>query len=333
VARGIAPAAAAWIWHDGAEVARAGTGRTRLDRPRPVTAGTVFDVASLTKVFASSLALRLVALGRASRSDTVAGRARLDEILSHRAGFEAWLPLFERVPPAQRGGQEARRIVIAGAEGSAPVSAPGARTLYSDLGYIALVPYLEERSQERLDRALATHVTSPLGLAATHYRPPASAGSAEDIAATEDSEKRGGVIQGQVHDDNAHAMGGISAHAGIFSTAAEVGELAAALLGSAEGSSDFLPPGLARDALVADRPGAHTLCLDSRSPEGSSAGARFGPRSVGHLGFTGCSVWIDPDARLIAVLLTNRVNPGRDNDSIRSFRPAFHDAIAEMILG
>lgn len=332
---GVAPGASAWIWHEGSVVAEACAGETRIDGGAAVTPGTLFDVASLTKPVAACLALRLVQEGRIAADEAVvrAPRAGLFDVLAHRAGFQAWLPLHEQVPEQEHGTAEGRRIVIEAAR-DAPRSRPGQRTLYSDLGYICLVPLLESRSGAKLDEAVRRHVTGPLGLASTAYRPGgAGAARVSRIAATERLEQRGGTLQGIVHDDNAAAMGGVSTHAGLFSTARDMGVLAAAFLESSRGRGGFLSRDLAGRAMEPDAGGERTVAWDTRSPEGSTAGSRFGPRSVGHLGFTGCSIWIDPDALLVAVLLTNRVHPSSSSEAIRTFRPAFHDAVATDILG
>ncbi len=330
VADGVAPGASAWIWHDGRAMAEASAGGTRLEGGTPVTRSTLFDVASLTKPVASCLALRLLEAGRLADGDVVASgpHVGLEEVLAHRAGFQAWLPLHEKVPDGAWATPAGRRIVIEEALGSTR-SPPGLRTVYSDLGYIALVPLLEQRAGAGLDEAVRTHVTGPLGLASTVYRPGTDASG---IAATERLARRGGTIQGIVHDDNAAAMGGVSTHAGLFSTARDMGVLAATFLESSRGRSRFLSRDLAGRAMVPLPGGERTVVWDTKSPHGSTAGRAFSPRSVGHLGFTGCSLWIDPDALIVAVLLTNRIHPSSANEAIRAFRPAFHDAVVTDIL-
>lgn len=334
VARSIAPAATAWIWHDGSVVASGCAGATDPGPGGRVRMETLFDVASLTKPAVASLALRLVASGRASPADVVVREpsSSLWEVLSHRAGFEAWLPLWEQVEPGQRATPAGRRIVIDAALRS-PRAEVGTTTIYSDLGYIALMPWLENRAGTQLGQAIARHVTGPLGLTSTGYRPVAGPlpAAAASIAPTEVIEGRG-LASGEVHDDNAWAMGGVSAHAGLFSTAEDMGRLGVAFLEARAGRPVFLPAELAGAGLTPTGPGEHTIAWDTKSPAGSSAGSRFSPASCGHLGFTGCSIWIDPDALVVAVLLTNRIHPTRHNESIRDFRPAFHDAVFDDIL-
>jgi CubicO group peptidase (beta-lactamase class C family) len=332
---GVAPGAAAWIWQDGGVAAEACAGVTRIADGRPVTRGTLFDVASLTKPVASCLALRLVEEGRLSVDEVVAEgpAAGLAHVLAHQAGFQAWLPLHEKVPADRWATPAGRRIVIQEALGSTRAPA-GRRTLYSDLGYISLVPLLERKAGAGLEEAVAAHVTGPLGLASTAYIPSGAGLEGEEagIAATERVAHRGGTIQGVVHDDNAAAMGGVSTHAGLFSTARDMGEFAAAVLDSSRGRSSFLSRDLAGWAMAPLQGGERTVLWDTKSPHGSTAGRAFGPRSVGHLGFTGCSIWIDPDALIVAVLLTNRIHPSSASEAIRTFRPAFHDALITDIL-
>jgi CubicO group peptidase (beta-lactamase class C family) len=136
---------------------------------------------------------------------------------------------------------------------------------------------------------------------------------------------------GEVNDENAAAMGGIAGHAGLFARALDVCRLGTAWLSNLEGRAGPLPVELAREATKPVEPGTHALGWDTTKPEGSSAGTLMGPRTFGHLGFTGCSLWIDPDARVAIALLTNRVHPTRDNVAIRAYRPAFHDAVMRAI--
>ena len=333
VVTGVAPAASAWIWHDGRVVAEAAAGTAIAPGAGPASKGTVFDVASLTKPFVAAVVHRLAAEGMISLSAALpfAPGATIEDALAHRAGFQAWLPLHERIPDALVGTREARLIAIAAAASEGPVRPPRAITEYSDLGFIAIIPAIEEAAGAGLAAAVASLVAGPLCLESAAFRPggrgPHDPGS---IAATEDVPRRGGVIRGEVHDDNAHAMGGVSSHAGIFSTAADVGLLCAAFLESSIGRGGFLPREIAERAIAPVAPGCRTPGWDVRSAEGSSAGARMGGRTFGHLGYTGCSAWVDPDARVVVVLLTNRVHPTSANEAIRAWRPAFHDLAFEV---
>jgi CubicO group peptidase (beta-lactamase class C family) len=184
-----------------------------------------------------------------------------------------------------------------------------------------------------LAEAIRTHVTGPLGLHSTGFRPldVRPGRPPGGIAPTEIVADRG-LVCGVVHDDNAWAMGGISAHAGLFSTAGDMGRLGAVFLEASRGRHEFLPQELAARAMAPTGGGVHTLVWDTKSPAGSSAGTRFGSASLGHLGFTGCSIWLDPEAMVVAVLLTNRIHPTRGNEAIHAFRPRFHDAVIQDVL-
>jgi CubicO group peptidase (beta-lactamase class C family) len=152
------------------------------------------------------------------------------------------------------------------------------------------------------------------------------------FAATERCPWRGRVLIGEVHDENAYAMGGVSGQAGLFGTIADVAAVAEAWLGSYLAGEGFFDPRLVRLFWTkSEVPGStRALGFDTPSPHASQAGGRFGPRTVGHLGFTGTSVWIDPDRELIVVLLTNRVHPTRANEAIKTFRPLLHERVAEL---
>jgi CubicO group peptidase (beta-lactamase class C family) len=331
VADGVAPACAAGC------AARAGSWRVEIGG----SARTFFDLASLTKpVVAVAIACsdldRTTPLGALlpEAQGTPSEAASLELLLAHRAGLEAHVALYEplrRGEPffeseALRAAARARRPDAVGdipPEGFAPV--------YSDLGYVlagaALARHLDARDA---GEAASRLVLEPLGLAdrigtirelrERHITGP--------YAPTEDVEWRGGRIVGAVHDDNAWAMTGLggSGHAGLFGTVDGVLSFAIWVLDTLESRNGALAPDLGW--LVRPRPGG---CLragfDGKSPEGSSAGAHAGPRSFGHLGFVGTSLWVDPDADIVSTLLTNRVFAGREHLAIRAARPSAHDAL------
>ncbi len=297
-----------------------------------------FDLASLTKPM---LALALVRSGLDPKTplgalveearETPSAEATLEALLAHRAGLEANLPLFAPLlegksvdlRAALRLAAEARRPDAVGrapAEGFAP--------LYSDLGYIlageALARHLGVRDA---GEAIFRELVVPLGLAAELGTARELAARGIDLASraapTEDAPWRGGIVRGVVHDENAWALTrlGGSGHAGMFGTVA-------AVLAVARFVIEEMDRGAALETLVRPRAGGTLRAgFDGKSPEGSSAGGRIGPRAFGHLGFTGTSFWIDPDARVAVALLTNRVHPTRDNAKIRTLRPRAHDAL------
>jgi len=193
---------------------------------------------------------------------------------------------------------------------------------------------VEAVAGRRLDRFLAEQVYAPLQAAPLFFvdleRPSPKAA----YAATEQCAWRGRLLEGEVHDDNAHALGGVAGHAGLFGTAAAIHVLLEELLAAYHGSpaARLLQPDLVR-RFWEPVPGAgKTLGFDLPSPVNSSCGRFFPPDSVGHLGFTGTSFWIHRAERAIVILLTNRVHPSRDNIAIRPFRPLIHDAVMQDLL-
>jgi serine-type D-Ala-D-Ala carboxypeptidase len=326
-------ACAAWIGPDGAS-GSACAGSTAYDGGSPVTGDTLFDLASLTKPFTASSALRLVQARRLDLEATLQsllpeladrpqGTATLAQLLAHEAGFQAYVPFHEQIALSDRGTAAGKDAVERMTLEAPPASPPGQAALYSDLGFIALGRALEARFGP-LGALVRREVLEPLGLGRTSYGPVDG-----PVASTEACPWRGRTLAGEVHDDNAWTMGGVAPHAGLFSTASDVARVGAAWL-SALDHDAWLDRGLAAEA-VSRRPLGRGLGWDLRSAEGSSAGRLMGPRTFGHLGFTGTSLWVDPDRRVSIALLTNRVHPSRANESIRAFRPAFHDRLIEAL--
>ncbi len=349
VSEGVAPGFVAGLWQRQApdEISIAACGQRRiLPTPQPMLAETVFDLASLTKVFATApLAAALVDRGWLSWDTPVAAllpdypfpNIEIRHLLSHTAGLVAWQPLWEnlwkRYAPTslleisvQQRQQAMRELVY-----SVPVqAAPDEQCVYSDLSFLVLGFALEELTRLPLDEAVKKWVWSPMGIQGakfhhTHLRNfrPGMQGIREEYAATENCPHRGGVLQGQVHDDNCWAMGGFAGHAGAFGQARDVLQFVRELFSGflSPQTLDFMWTRVARPSGCERTPGWDT-------PSGiSSAGTKFSGTTVGHLGFTGTSLWIDLEAELAVTLLSNRVHPSRENIKIREFRPKFHDAI------
>lgn len=311
----------------------------------PATLATVFDLASVTKPFTALTAARLARCGvvdLAAPLGSLLGEARgtpsedvpLELFLAHRAGLDGhrtlWGPLLAGAPfdrsEALVVAASARRSDCSGtppAEGFSPV--------YSDLGYLLVGEALSRAAGVSLAELIATEVSVPLGLSVGSAAAMRSNAPPLPTAPTEVASFRGGVVIAAVHDENAWAYSGlgVAGHAGLFGTAADLVTLGEALIEALDGrrpewlSASELAP------LVRERPGGTLRAgFDGKSTEGSSAGTKFGPRSVGHLGFTGTSLWVDPDAALACVVLTNRVHPTRTSDAIRRGRPMVHDAVA-----
>ncbi len=357
VAEGVFPGAALLVRLRGRTVHRSFHGRCSLEPPGgPVDSETCFDLASLTKVLATTpLVLLALERGRLALDEPISrlldgytGGGREDitvrMLLEHSSGLPAWRPFYEAVRAAGAGaavataaGQQAVRRLAAG---EAPEVPPGSRALYSDLGFILLDWILERVTGTPTDLLFTEWLAGPLGLESLFFVDLKSPDKAERarrgriFAATERCPWRGRTLIGEVHDDNTFAMGGVSGQAGLFGTVEDVAALAEAWLTSWLGNGGIFDQGLvrlfwAKSAVLGSTRG---LGFDTPSPGASQAGSRFGPRTVGHLGFTGTSVWIDPDRALTVVLLTNRVHPTRANETIKRFRPRLHDRVVDVFL-
>jgi CubicO group peptidase (beta-lactamase class C family) len=182
-----------------------------------------------------------------------------------------------------------------------------------------------------LDRFLAEELWAPLGMAETGFLP--DPGLRHRVAPTEEDPVRGGIVRGLVHDENAWAMGGVAGHAGLFSTAADLARFTRSLHAAAAGTegSSPLPPGAEAWVRRVDASSTRALGWDTPSPTGSSAGDYFTTAAFGHTGFTGTSIWVDPQLDLWVVLLTNRVHPTRENNLHVPLRRAVHDAVAQSV--
>lgn len=286
----------------------------------------------------------------------------LRQLLAHASGLPRWRPYYQLAAadraagaafraPAERPAAgalaaafERGRAVVRAAVLAEPLEAPpGTRAVYCDPGFLALGFLVEEVLGGGLAALAQARVFGPLGLADTFFldgREPAQAAAraaGRTFVPTEECVHRREVNRGAVNDDNAWAMGGSAGHAGVFSTARDVAAFGQAWLDALRGRPGA--GGLAPDTAAAfarrdGTPGTtRALGWDTPSEEGSSLGSRLGRkgRTIGHLGFTGTSLWIDAEREVVAVLLTNRVHPSRDNELIRAFRPRFHDVVAEAM--
>jgi CubicO group peptidase (beta-lactamase class C family) len=329
--------------------------RQLVPRKLPTFVDTVYDVASLTKALVTSvLAMKEVERGGLSLDEPVVkrlpefegdGRAAVTvrQLLSHSAGLPAYRPYWRQAASAA-----SERWAISLAAAREPLEyRPGTLSIYSDLGFILLGWLLERASEQRLDALADRDILRPLDLASASFvnlaDPDARARllAERSVAATQQSEDRGHLVLGEVDDANAYAMGGISGHAGLFADAAAVSAVAASLVAAWKGDAPATPgarPLVARDVVrefwsPAGVPGSTwRLGWDGPAARESQAGARLSRAAVGHLGFTGCSLWIDPERETWIVLLANRVHPTVPNpDPFRVFRPALHDAALEAL--
>lgn len=316
------------------------------------TQDTIWDLASLTKVVATTTAVMLLeSSGAISLDDRVSNwlpdfsregksEVTLRNLLLHDSGLPASHPC-----PTTKSNRDA---LIEDLWNQEPVYETGAGVVYSDLGFIALGFVVESVTGEALDDFFQARVASPLGLSDTGYaqtlarrRRTAPTELVEDwrrrlrkerhlesaeILALETDAQGNRWTTGEVHDPTAMVLGGVAGHAGLFST---IHDLATFMRALAEGR--IVPKDVLRAYTTApDRASSRALGWDTPS-DGSSAGTKLGPRSYGHTGFTGTSIWVDPDLDLFAILLSNRVHPTADNLGIRKLRRDFHDAIVESI--
>jgi serine-type D-Ala-D-Ala carboxypeptidase len=305
-----------------------------------VTSETVFDVASLTKVV-STTALAMVLQQRGELKLDIAvgellpgfviGRANseparkvtLRHLLAHNSGLPGYIEFFRTEATASG--------LFRACLGLEMEAMPGERCEYSDPGFILLGKALEIFNRESLSAAARNEIFGPLGMTTTGYRP--ARPRWESIPPTEiDETFRQRRIQGEVQDENAWILDGVAGHAGLFSNVPDLLQFAAAVLAGYKGEPGIFTHETVQ--LFAERqpPEGCSRALGWDTPSAqSSAGKHFSQHSIGHLGYSGCSLWIDLDASIAAVLLTNRTWPDRKNQAIRQVRPRFHDAVRESL--
>jgi len=340
-------ASACIVYHEEGEpvFVTASAGRMGPGLPS-VDPATYFDLASITKPIVAMAALTLVRDGLAKldveASELItdvrgspAAHATLRTLLRHTSRLSAWGGLYLDVPHAI-GSTAARRWMVSEAA-RRPDESGLEGPVYSDLGYIVAGAMISKFGGQTLDRVVAHRIAQPLGIQDELFFPSTldSATRARVVAtcaATERCEWRGRLIRGEVHDENCAAMGGVAGHAGLFGTARSVARFGMAVLDTLAGKNNTIPLALLEEALVPEPSHTQRLGFDGKRAEGSSAGRRMGLRTFGHLGFTGTSIWCDPDTGIVVALLTNRVCPSRANQKIKAFRPAFHDAVVGAIV-
>ena len=361
---GLFPAAQAVVLHGGLQVFGGVAGEARGDTRFDLASLT--KVMSTTPLF-----LRLWTRGKVgpetplSRffpgSPVAEAGATVADLLYHRSGLPAFVPLFAdallRHPELLQPGCSASlratvREEVVRAAAATPLAAPvGTRAVYSDVGFILLGEVLAQAGDAPLDVLYGREVAEPLGLSARYQRLsdfPAD-GRAAPTGAMRPREPAPGqeglwpelpsapAVPGEVDDDNAWMMDGVAGHAGLFGTAVDVARLGQAVLADCTNAGHLAPGPLWHRALATDLkvPGStRSMGFDSPSKEGSSAGHYLGsqpPGAVGHLGFTGTSLWVDLRHALVVALVTNRVAQGRTENRIREFRPVFHDAVMEAL--
>jgi len=357
VKRGVFPGAVLLVRdRDRVFYLRAFGSRSLAPEGGPMMESTIFDLSSLTKALATSVAMMLMVRdGRIRLEDRVTrffhnfgvhGKTHVTfrHLLSHSSGLPAWRPYYKLILEVEHKegkvnfvcSRGAKEFVYQQIQRERLEYEPGSRAVYSDLGFMLLGAVIEEISSVSLERFCHDKIFRPLGLRSTAFvdllllRTRRLAPITEMIAPTERCPWRKRVLCGEVHDDNAYAMGGVAGHAGLFSSAAEVDTLLRRLAACYRGTDSFLPAATVREFWRVDTsvPGSTwALGWDSPAPERSAAGSLFSLHTVGHLGFTGTSMWVDLERERHVILLSNRVHPTRDNNLIREFRPQIHDLI------
>ncbi len=326
-------------------------GITSFNSPQKVINGqTFFDLASLTKPLCTTLAIMsLVEKGDLSLDQPLSFFFKIPEaskkknikivhLLSHCSGFPAYNPYFEHFSLVFNPANQQTIIDEILKEPLEYIT--GSECRYSDLGFILLGEIVKRITGMGLDDYFAQTITDPLQLSDLLFFRPITKGSGGSdatmnniYAATEDCGWRKRVVQGEVHDENCWLMGGVAGHAGLFGTLGGVRSLCEHILDQWQGKDLHQAYGKESLSLFLRKYDGKNWCLgfDTPSATGSSSGQYFSKESVGHLGFSGTSFWIDPKRNIVVVLLTNRIHTSRKNVKIRKFRPIFHDWVMEKI--
>jgi CubicO group peptidase (beta-lactamase class C family) len=349
IAGGAAPGAVLGVSVAGQRYVYA-SGRLTPDEPAPAELTTVYDLASLTKVVGLTTAVMLAVDDGKLELDAPVQRyvpafegegkerVTIRHLLAHGSGLPAWRPLFREA--------ETRQEAFALADTTPLSSPPGTTDVYSDIGMIVLTQAVELVYHERLDSLLARRIFQPLGMTSVSFLPTAEPAR---IAPTELDPLRGRMLRGEVHDENAARLAGVSGHAGLFGSAPDLLTFAEWMMtgGQADrwtgGRADqvnyltarpTVRPSTVREFTRRQNliPGSHrALGWDTPSPA-SSAGVFLSATSFGHTGFTGTSLWIDPERQLAIVLLSNRVNPTRDNAAWTGVRARIADLVMATLF-
>jgi CubicO group peptidase (beta-lactamase class C family) len=333
----VAPGVAIAVGRNGHIAYMKGYGHINWDLPGSpaVDTNTLFDLASLTKVVATTtLAMILEEAGQLDLDRTVTSYLpefnspekmgiTVRQLLTHNGGLEAG---------GNTSGARGREQYLQVINARPLLYQPGTRMIYSDWDMILLQLVLERISGKTLDVLAAEKIFRPLGMTDTQFTPPFTL--RPRMAPTEVDNERGGLLWGTVHDENAYMMGGVAGHAGLFSTARDLAVFSLMMLNGGEANKVRIakPSTIARWTARQAKESSRALGWDS--PDGgSSAGAFFSPWSYGHTGFTGTSIWIDPQKDLFVVVLTNRVNPTRSNTRHVQLRRDVVDAVSQSVLG
>jgi len=310
---------------------------------RPMTADTIFDLASLTKPLATTLAIiKLVSYEKLRLKNhlglilnefknTDKAQVRIENLLYHNSGLPDYRPYYKLV---SRLSKHERKNAIKKLLLQEPLVNPiGEKTRYSDIGFMILCWVIEVVSEARMDHFVTREIYAPLNLENLFFIDLDSKPRSINFAATENCPWRHTLLDGIVHDENAYVVGGIQGHAGLFGSADNVHQLLSAMQSSFHGqcTNNLFEKEILHTFFKRKNNTERALGFDIPALSGSSCGRHFSKNSVGHLGFTGTSFWMDLDQSIIIILLTNRIHPSRNNDKIKEFRPILHDTIMENI--
>jgi CubicO group peptidase (beta-lactamase class C family) len=330
------PAAAIAVTDSGKIVALRAFGTFTFDEvSEQITPDSIFDLASVSKAIATTTMAMILyerglldldtptvqVLPEFASDDKRREKITLRMLLAHSSGLPAYEKLFLRAKNKEE--------LLRGCFAVSPKYAPGTHAEYSDIGFILLGLALERIAEEPLDLFCQREVFGPLGMTHTAFNPPVTWKS-QIVPTADDQVFRKRIIQGEVQDENASVLGGVAGHAGVFSTASDIATFAHTML---SGGAPILRPETARLFTTRQNspPGtSRALGWDTPSPP-SQSGKYFSPSSYGHLGYTGTSLWIDPERQLSIVLLTNRTWPDCSKQAIKEVRPRFHDAVVEAL--
>lgn len=330
------PGATVAVAQQGKLIAHKALGRFKYETDSPqVKQQTIYDLASLTKVLATTASCMLLysrgllrleqrvaeILPDFGRDDPRKREITIRTLLTHSSGLPAYVKLFEAARNRQELLEQASRVVL--------THEPGTHAEYSDIGFILLGEALERITGEPLDHFCRREIFGLLGTRTITFNP--GADLLARIPPTEDDKTfRHRVIHGEVNDENASVMGGVAGHAGLFSTAYDVATFAECMLRGGAPLLDLHTVEIFTRREATPVGTCWALGWDTPSRP-SQSGRYFSPRSYGHLGFTGTSLWIDPERHLSVTLLTNRTWPDRSSQAIKQIRPAFHDAVIEAL--
>ena len=331
------PGAALLINLDGKTIYKKGFGKFTYESDSPdVKPSTIYDLASLTKVIATTTAAmicidrkyftlddkveKFIPDFKANDKENITIR----NLLLHNSGLPAWEKFYDK--------NLTKDQILSDIYSSKLEYKTGSKTVYSDLGMIVLGKVIEKVTNSSLDKFCKKEIFEPLGMNDTYFNPPDSV--KYKIPPTEnDTYWRNRLIKGEVHDETASLLGGVSGHAGLFSNVEDLAKFLLLILnkGFYKNKRIINPETVELFTKRQSQESSRALGWDTKSETGSSAGNLFGTISFGHTGFTGTSIWVDPDRNLFVVFLTNRVYPSREKNKLLSIRPKLHDAVIRAI--